>query len=460
MALVRMLPLVLIAACSGRSDLDHSSSALAYGGAMYGDGGVPPDAVVAIGDAIGDAIVDAGADSSGAGAPCDPSGTSCMDIQYSISCDEESEDCEEPAGEPGDGGVDGPDAPDGGVENPKPGIHKFSFSGTDTQTYTRSTTKAVKTSYSVQVGAVQKSGDNLVNIQTKFEQTIKGYVKIEHSIPKAEWEANGKKPLLGPGNKLNYDVTATCGAQTKLVNTSVTAEGDANAIALGFAGTLKLSASGGGLGGPDATLLGFSVGASKVETVESGKTVELSIDSSEEQTIALKVGDDPLKECQIKHFLKDAWGPNRNLMQSALDSAMAWLDAHGLKWTLTSNTAVVCKCTANVDLYGKCADFPSWLWIKNGGSEMAVVQQFDEQAILQCATFSAGDKRPATVNGLAAQVTAWNNAAHNIDNTMLKTCNDRLTAIHGPLGPRYDSAKVYKVGTDWKDRTITCAPSP
>jgi hypothetical protein len=87
------------------------------------------------------------------------------------------------------------------------------------------------------------------------------------------------------------------------------------------------------------------------------------------------------------------------MMQSAVDSAMNFLDAHGLKWTLTSTTPVVCKCTAPVDLHGRCADFPMFLWIASGGSTEAVVQQFDEQAILQCATFSQGDKRQATVNG-------------------------------------------------------------
>jgi hypothetical protein len=246
------------------------------------------------------------------------------------------------------------------------------------------------------------------------------------------------------------------------VNTSVEADNDAKTIALGFGGSLKLSASDGLIGGPDAALLGFSVGGQRVTTVDSGKTVELSIDSIEEQTVAMKVGDNPLKVCQLKHFLKDAWGPNKNLMQSAFDSAMNFLDAHGLKWTLTSNTPVVCKCTANVDMYGQCADFPMWLWIRGGGSAEAVVQQFDEQAILQCATFSQGAKRGPTENGLAAQVQAWNADGHaGLDGQMLERCNNQLFAMRGHrFGPRYASAKVYKVGAPWKDRTITCAPAP
>jgi hypothetical protein len=376
---------------------------------------------------------------------CDATGT-CFRVGYSISCEVGSADCHELVDAPG--------------ENPQPGLHLLAWSAIDTATYTRSTTKAVKTSYSVQVGPVQRAGDELTNLQTKFEQTIKGYVTISHTLPVADWIANGKKPLIGAGGVLNYDVTATCGAETKLVNTTITADGEANTIALGFAGSLKLSASDGLIGGPDSTLLGFSVGTQRVSTVENGKTVELSIASKEEQTIALKIGDNPLKECQLKHFLKDAWGLGKNMMQSALDSAMNFLDAHGLKWTLTSTTPVVCKCSVRVDLYGKCGSADQYLWIQNGGVTEAVVQQFDEQAILQCASFSQGDKRQATVNGLVAQVQAWNADAHpSIDNTMLTRCNNWLESIHGPLGPRYTSAKVFK-GADVKDRAITCAPGP
>lgn len=466
-----MFSLVFVAGCS-RSGLESGEAAAVAaitsgsGSSSGSDAGMPmppdaaamPDALIWLPDAPTmppDAAAGPPDASTGDGAEsepvCDPDGTVCFRVGQSISCQDGSVDCGEPsANAPGGGGDD----------NPKPDMHKFSWSAVDTETYTRSVTKAVKTSYSVTVGPVQKSGDNLVNIQTKFEQTVKGYVKIEYTLPVADWAANGKLPLIGPGGTLNYAVTATCGAETKLVNTNVTAEGDANTIAAGFGGSLKLSASDGLISGPDVTLLGFSVGGQRVTTVDNGKTVELSIDSTVEQTIALKVGDNPLKECQLKHFLKDAWGPNKNMMQSAVDSAMNFLDAHGLKWTLTSTTPVVCKCTAPVDLHGRCADFPMFLWIANGGSTEAVVQQFDEQAILQCATFSQGDKRQATVNGLVAQVAAWNRDDHaSLDGTMLKRCNDRLTAIHGPLGPRYATAKVYKVAPEASKLSISCAPS-
>ncbi|HSK02004.1 MAG TPA: hypothetical protein VK932_12215 [Kofleriaceae bacterium] len=133
--------------------------------------------------------------------------------------------------------------------------------------------------------------------------------------------------------------------------------------------------------------------------------------------------------------------------------------------TLNDDVPVTCGAqtkfvTTKITAEGEVAAFavgvptgPAGWWIGPWpGSVKAVVQQFDEAAILGCAGFSQGDKRQSVVNGLVEQCRAFNREEHaGLDTLVKNRCN-------APPGtPHYDIGRMFKVCDKIADSTITCS---